>query len=169
MTNKLKVPSYKIKHACFLFVCLLPLTAALLASFFYSFLFFRAALAAYGRSQAGSQSDLQLLDYATTTVTPDPSCICNLHVSSQHQILNPRSEARDPIPILMDINRIRYLPNHKGNSAYVLIEEKVDIWVGLEQQRDSTKSQGEVRGSSKGTNTLKREEKYESIRDHSAC
>ena len=43
----------------------------------------------------GVKSELQLLAYATTRATRDPSCICDLHHSSwQHQILNPVSEAR---------------------------------------------------------------------------
>ena len=47
------------------------------------------------------ESELQLLAYATAT--RNPSCICNLHHSSQqHQTLNPLSEARDQIHILMD-------------------------------------------------------------------
>ena len=38
--------------------------------------------------------ELQLLAYTTTTATPDPSLICDLHRSSwQRQILNPLSEA----------------------------------------------------------------------------
>ena len=44
------------------------------------------------------QLELQLLDYATATAMPDPSCIRDLHHSSrQHQILNPLSEFRDRI------------------------------------------------------------------------
>ena len=42
------------------------------------------------------KSELQLPAYTTTTATPDPSHICDLHHSSwQHQILNPLSKARD--------------------------------------------------------------------------
>ena len=42
------------------------------------------------------QLDLQLLAYVTATATPDPSRVCELHLSSrQHRILNPLSEARD--------------------------------------------------------------------------
>ena len=38
----------------------------------------------------GVQSELQLLAYATATATQDPSCVCDLHLSSrQCQILNP--------------------------------------------------------------------------------
>ena len=40
--------------------------------------------------------ELQLLAYATATVTWDPSCVIDLHYSSvQCQILNPLSKARD--------------------------------------------------------------------------
>ena len=44
----------------------------------------------------GVQSELQLPAYATATATSDPSCICNVHHSSQQcWILNQLSEARD--------------------------------------------------------------------------
>ena len=44
----------------------------------------------------GVFSELQLLAYATATAMPDPSCICDLHCSSQQcWILNPLSGARD--------------------------------------------------------------------------
>ena len=50
----------------------------------------------------GVQLGLQLPAYARTTVTPDPSHVCNLHHSSQQcRILNPMSEARDPTCNLM--------------------------------------------------------------------
>ena len=42
----------------------------------------------------GVESTLQLPAYTTATATPDPSCICDLHHSSeQHRILNPLSKA----------------------------------------------------------------------------
>ena len=42
------------------------------------------------------EPELQLLTYATATVTPDLSNICDLHCSLwQCRILNPLSEARD--------------------------------------------------------------------------
>ena len=59
----------------------------------------------------GVKSGLQLLACATARATekPDLSHVCNLHYSSlQHQILNPLSEARDEICILMDISRVRF-------------------------------------------------------------
>ena len=44
----------------------------------------------------GVESELQLPAYATATATQDPSCVCDLHHSSQqHWILNPLREARD--------------------------------------------------------------------------
>ena len=44
----------------------------------------------------GVKSDPQLLAYTIATATPDLSCVCNLHHSSQqHQRLNTLSEARD--------------------------------------------------------------------------
>ena len=64
---------------------------------YFIFAFFRAAPTAYGNSQAGAQSELQLLVYTTATATLwDLSHVCDLHHSSQQrQILNPLSEARD--------------------------------------------------------------------------
>ena len=46
----------------------------------------------------GVQSELQLPAYITATTMPDPRHTCELHQSSQQcQILNPLSEARDPL------------------------------------------------------------------------
>ena len=73
--------------------------------YFWCFVLFclRATPAAYGSSQLGVKSKLQLAAYAIATATPDLSLICNLHHSSRHcRILNPLSEARDQIHILMD-------------------------------------------------------------------
>ena len=44
----------------------------------------------------GVESELELLAYTTARATLDPSCICDLHHSSQqHWILNLLSEDRD--------------------------------------------------------------------------
>ena len=52
----------------------------------------------------GVEWELQLLAYPTATATWEPSCVCNLHHSSeQRQILNPLSKAKDGIRILTDI------------------------------------------------------------------
>ena len=51
---------------------------------------------AYGSSQLGVESELQLPAYVTGTATQDPSHTCNLcHSLKQHHILTPLSEARD--------------------------------------------------------------------------
>ena len=74
----------------------------LVMTFIYLFLFM-AIPAAYGSSQARVASKLQLPAYATATAMPDPSCVCDLHYSSeQHRILNPLTEARDGTRILLD-------------------------------------------------------------------
>ena len=52
---------------------------------------------------------------ATATATWDPSCICNLHHSSQqHWILNPLRKARDRNRV-MDTNLVCYPLSHDGN------------------------------------------------------
>jgi len=56
----------------------------------------------------GLSSELQLPAYARATATWDPSCICDLHHSSQQrQIPNPLSEARDQTRNLMVPSQIR--------------------------------------------------------------
>ena len=62
---------------------------------------------AYGGSQDGVQSELQLLAYATATAMPDPNCVCDLnHSSRQRQILNPLNEVRDGTRVLMDASQV---------------------------------------------------------------
>ena len=54
----------------------------------------------------GVQLELQLPAYTTAAAIPDPSHVCNLHLSSwQHQIHNPLSKARDPTGVLMIVVR----------------------------------------------------------------
>jgi len=63
---------------------------------------------AYGASQARGRIELQLPAYIATAVQ-DPSCVCDLHHSSQqHQILNPLNEARDRTCVLMDASQIGF-------------------------------------------------------------
>jgi len=64
--------------------------------FFFFFFFCFCFLVPHSRHMKvpslGVQPELQLLAYTTATATPDPSCVCNLHHSSQQcQILNPLS------------------------------------------------------------------------------
>ena len=57
----------------------------------------------------GVKSELQLLVYTTATATPDPSCICSLHHSSQPRwILNPLSKVRGQTCVLMDASQILF-------------------------------------------------------------
>ena len=55
-------------------------------------------------TRLGIESELLLPAYTTATATSDPSCVCNLHHSSQQRwILNTLSEARYQTCILMDV------------------------------------------------------------------
>jgi len=76
---------------------------------FVFFGLFRAALMAYGGSQARGGIRATAPAYATTTAMPDLSRVCDLHHSSQQpRILNPLSEARDRICVLMDTSGVSY-------------------------------------------------------------
>ena len=67
--------------------------------FFFVFTFLWPHLWHTKVPRLGVESELQLPAYAAATATPDLSCVCDLHHSSQQrQILNPLSEARDRIP-----------------------------------------------------------------------
>ena len=96
----------------------------------FFFVFFRAAPAAYGSSQAGVKSELQLLTYITAM--PDPSLICDLCWSLwQCRILNPLSKARDQTHILMDTNWVLNPLSHSGNSqlAKILLRTFLSIFI----------------------------------------
>ena len=55
----------------------------------------------------GVKLELKLRAYTSATVTPDLSCVCDLHHSSrQCWILYPLSEARNQIHILLDPSRV---------------------------------------------------------------
>ena len=65
-----------------------------------------------------AESELQQPAYTTTTATPDPSRVCNLHHSSQQRwILNPLLEARDQTHILMDTSWVLNPLSHNKNSS----------------------------------------------------
>ena len=60
-------------------------------------------------SRLGVHSELQPLAYATVTAMPGLSHVCNLHHSPwQLWILNPLSEARDWIHLLMESSRVHH-------------------------------------------------------------
>jgi len=83
----------------------------------FSFCFFELCLWAMEVSRLGIKSELQLPAYTTATAMWDLSCVCNLHHSSRKcWILNPLSEARDRICILIDTSQVHNLLSHNGNS-----------------------------------------------------
>ena len=62
-------------------------------------------------SRLGVKLELQLPAYTAATTTPDSSRVCNLHHGLwQCQILNPLSEARDRISILLLLFFFCFLP-----------------------------------------------------------
>ena len=84
---------------------------------------------ACGGSRLGVSLELQLLAYATATVTSDPSRGCDLHHSSrQRQILNPLIEARDHTCNLMVPSRIRVHCATMGTPKITRIVIKNTTW-----------------------------------------
>ena len=82
---------------------------SLVPFFFFFFFFFFLGLHPRHMEvpRQGVQSELQLPPYTTATATLDLSRACDLYPSSwQRWILNPLSEARDQILILIDTNWI---------------------------------------------------------------
>ena len=66
----------------------------------------------------GVESELQLPAYTTAIARLSPSHVCDLHRSSgQLWILNPPSEARDQLCILMTTSCVLNLLSHSGNSG----------------------------------------------------
>ena len=62
-----------------------------------------AAPAVYGLSWFRSKIGTATGAYTTAMATPDPSLICDLHLSlGQRWVLNPLSKARDRTHIFMD-------------------------------------------------------------------
>jgi len=79
--------------------------------FFFNFFIclFRATLMAHGISQARGRIGATVARLHHSHSNMGPSHIGNLHHSSQqHQILNPRREARDQTHVLTDTRRVHY-------------------------------------------------------------
>ena len=76
------------------------------------------------------KSELQLLACIRATATQDPSCVGDLHHSSQqYRILNPLSEARDPTHILRDASQIHFHCATMGTPQciYIIIKTMVRV------------------------------------------
>jgi len=57
----------------------------------------------------GVKTELSLLAYTTAIAMPDPSPVCELHLSSQQRwILNPLNEARERTCVLTDATQIHF-------------------------------------------------------------
>ena len=107
------------------------------------FCLFRVEPMAYRSSQARGQFGGVVLAYTTATEMQDLSRVCDLHHSSwQHQILNPLSEARDQIRILMDTSLVRYhwammgTPEIYVNSKAACVWGKCRSWEASEMSRN---------------------------------
>jgi len=99
-----------------------------LSDFFFFFFFF-VFLGLYSWPmevpRLGVKSDLQPLAFATATAAWHPSCVCNLHHSSQQRLtLKSLSKARDQTCIFMDASQIHFCWATTGtplSDLYVLI------------------------------------------------
>ena len=67
--------------------------------------------------------------HATSTATPDPSCVCNLHHSSQQRILNPQSKAKDRTFVLMDASQIPFHWATSGTPDFILLNGCIVVLV----------------------------------------
>ena len=78
---------------------------------------FRAEPAAYGSSQARGRIRAAAYTTAIDIATQDPRHVCHLHHGSrQSRILNPLSDARDRIQVLMDTSQVHEPLSHDKNS-----------------------------------------------------
>ena len=94
-----------------IFNALRPLSVTRISffSFFFFFSFLGLDMWQLEVPRLEVESELQLSACTTVIAMQDPSCVCNLHHSSQkHQILNPQSESRDWTYILMNTSWVCY-------------------------------------------------------------
>ena len=90
--------------------------------FIYLFLLFRAKPMAYQVPRPRVESELQLPATVTATAMWDPSCVCDLHHSSQQcQIPNPLIKARARTCILMDASQIHFCCTTTGTPIYLCL------------------------------------------------
>jgi len=88
---------------------LLGILVVLLFALSFLFVFLGPQPGAYENSLARDPIGAVTPAYSTATATPDLSCVCNLHHSSQQcQILNLLSKTRDWTCILMDASHVHF-------------------------------------------------------------
>ena len=98
-------------------------------SFFFSFLF-RTAPTEYGGSQAGGPIRAVAAGLQTATAMQDPSCICDLHHSSQKcQILNPLSGARDQTCVLMNASQLCFCWATMGTPGIKAVDKLCNLLI----------------------------------------
>ena len=87
--------------------------------FFFLFLIFGLHLSHLEVPRVGAESELQLPAHTTATATPDLSHVCDLYCNSQLRwILNPLSETRNQMCILMDTSWVHNPVSHSRNSLF---------------------------------------------------
>ena len=96
----------------------------------------------HGNSQARGRIGATAAGYTTATATWDPSCIYELHHSSQQrQIPDPVSEGRDGTHILMNTSQICFYCTTKGTlrtCIFLNINEEISF-VMLSRKQNKTK------------------------------
>ena len=99
--------------------------------FFSSSFFFNGHSYTILSSQAKGRIRAEAAGLFHSHSNTDPSCICNLHHSSQQgQILNPLSEARDRTHILMmRTSQVLNLLSHNGDSWAGLLTSEVCLLI----------------------------------------
>ena len=88
---------------------------------------------------------------------PDPSCIWNLHGSSQqYQTLNPLSEAREGIRILLDISPVLNQLSHNDNVLNIILRDQTSLSVvlGVRRAKFRTQLAPQTPGDSKSLDIL---------------
>ena len=118
--------------ALFLLLCkCILMHTCLLASYTFFFWPFLGPLPWHMEApRLGGKSELQLPACTTATATQDPSSICNRHHSSRRcQILNPLSEVRDRICVLMVPSWICFCCATTGTPSYTYFEtDGTSLW-----------------------------------------
>ena len=89
--------------------------------------------------RVGAEMEPWPLSYTTATATQDPSCIFDLHHSSQQRwILNPLSEVRDGTCVLVDASQIHVRRATTGTPGASFFRLQVDFVPSVHKTMDFT-------------------------------